>query len=268
MSGMRRLRSARACAARAPDAGTRTGSRPRSPARRRRPVRRRGVPHRRLVERHDHLALRGDLLAHLLALRARREEHRRDRFQHDAVQVLAHLAADLQHVAEALRWRSGRSSRPCARAPRWWRSSCRAGSGRCRPAATPIRAPDASIALSTAALGIAARGRDLQRAHRLAGAAADDVGEGAADIDADVDRGVRSWACEERPPPGWFDAWIARQGCGRAGCQPPAAMTEPRRVPTITRPAVCPTRGSSRRPPRFTSRTRPRLAARWCWPPA
>ena len=35
---------------------------------------------------------------------------------------------------------------------------------------------------------IAARGGNLQRAHRFAGAAADDVGEGAADIDADVDR--------------------------------------------------------------------------------
>ena len=73
--------------------------------------------------------------------------------------------------------------------------------------------------------GIAARGGDLQRAHRLAGATADDVGEGAADIDADIDRRsrvghARAIASE------WFDAWIARQGCGRAGCQPWLAMTE------------------------------------------
>ena len=45
----------------------------------------------------------------------------------------------------------------------------------------------------------------------------------------------------------WFDAWIARQGCGRAGCQPLAAMTETPSVQTDNEAIPCPTRGSSPR---------------------
>ena len=90
---------------------------------------------------------------------------------------------------------------------------------------------------------IAARGGDLQRAHRLAGAAADDVGEGAADIDADIDRVCRAGHARSGPPPGWFRCLDSTAGL--RSCRLPAPGRDdrkPRRVPTITRPA-CARRG-------------------------
>ena len=96
--------------------------------------------------------------------------------------------------------------------------------------------------------GIAARGGDLQRAHRFAGAAADDVGEGAADVDADIDRWCRVGHAGSCPPPGCVRCLDSTAGL--RSCRLPAAGRDDRnarRVPTITRPDQCPTRGSSRR---------------------
>ena len=180
---------------------------------------RRGAPHRVLVQRHDHLALRGDLLARFLALRAGCEEHRRDRLQHDAVQVLAELVADLQDVAEPLA-----GDQPDLRALALQHRI--GGDRRAMQEARDVARGHAEVArqmgdgVQHRLAGIAARGGDLQRAHRLAGAAADDVGEGAADIHADIDRWCRVGHAGAVRLREWFDAWIARQGCGRAGCQP------------------------------------------------
>ena len=150
------------------------------------------TPHRRLVQRDDDLALRGNLLDRLLALRARREEHRRHRLEHDAVQVLAKLVADLKDVLEtntgdqadlralALKHRVGGDRGAM-------QETDDAGGGDTKI----VRQMRYGIQHRLA--GVPARGGDLQRAHRRTGAAADDVGEGAADIDADFDGLSHGW---------------------------------------------------------------------------
>ena len=148
---------------------------------------RRGTPQRLLIEWHDHLALRGHLLGHRPALRAGCQEHRRDRFQHDAVQILAELVADLDRVAKSF---AGDQADLRAFA-----LEHRIGGDRCAvQEARDVACRNAEIACEMAdgaqhgLARIAARGGNLQHAHRFAGAAADDVGEGAADIDANVGR--------------------------------------------------------------------------------
>ncbi len=146
----------------------------------------RGTPHRLFVQRDDHLALCGNLLDCLLALRARRKEHRSHRLQHDPVQILAKLVADLQDVLEphagdqadlrafALKHRIGGDRRAVQEAGDAGRGDAKV-----------VRQMRDGVQHRLA--GIGARGGDLQRAHRLSDDAADDVGEGAADIDTDFD---------------------------------------------------------------------------------
>ena len=76
-----------------------------------------------LVERHQHVALRVDPLAHRKAQAARHQ--RRRQIDVDVVLLEAVLVTDFDDVAEAFSRRAARSWRPCARSPRWWRASCR-----------------------------------------------------------------------------------------------------------------------------------------------
>ena len=162
---------------------------------------RRGMAHRVLVQRHDHFALCGDLLACFFALCAGGKKHRRDRFQHDAVQVLTELIADLQDVAKSLA-----GDQPDLRALAL--QHCIGGDRRAMQEARDVARRHAEVVrqmgdgVQHRLAGIAARGGNLQRPHRFAGAAADDVGEGAADVHADIDRWCRVGHAGSCPPPG------------------------------------------------------------------
>ena len=150
-----------------------------------------GVPHRRFIERHNHLALRGDLLAHFFAPCAWSKEHGRDRFQDDAVQVLAELIADLKDVTKTFAGDEAdlralplehRVGGDCGamQEPRDF------GGG------DPEIAGEVGYRVQHRLAGVATRGRDFQRSHRLADATTHDVGEGATDVDTDIDGRFRA----------------------------------------------------------------------------
>ena len=106
-------------------------------------------------------------------------------FEEQVVDPAPVLPADLDHVLEARRGEETRAARPCAPALRWWRPSCRGRTARrCRP-----RCPNPGAG-APGRCAPARSGRHGKRApSRCAGvrrrADCDDVGEGAADIDAD-----------------------------------------------------------------------------------
>ena len=141
--------------------------------------------HRFLVQRRHLLPLGADAFGNLPAVLPRRQEDRRLRLEDDAVQLPAHLPPDLQHVLEA---GGGEQAEP---GPFAFEHGIGRHGGAVQEAADLLRRdipvlhhePDG---LHHRLVGVAARAHDLGGQHRLAGAAAHQVGEGAADVDADV----------------------------------------------------------------------------------
>ncbi|MCZ7659792.1 MAG: hypothetical protein M5U07_18885 [Xanthobacteraceae bacterium] len=144
-----------------------------------------GVGDRRLIESFEHLAGRADPLRHLMPHASRRQKGRRLGIERELVHLVTHLPPDLQHVAESL---GGDDADLGALA-------LQHGVGRDRGAVHEARdlvgrqAPLRLHALERfehREARIAARGRDLHDPGGRAGPAYDDVGEGAADVDADA----------------------------------------------------------------------------------
>ena len=93
-----------------------------------------------------------------------RQEYRRLRLQHEIVHRVPHLAADLQHVAEPFGRDRARSGRPCARARRWSRPSCRGRSARSLRRHPPFRLHPAER-LEHRDARVAGCRRDLRQPH-------------------------------------------------------------------------------------------------------
>jgi hypothetical protein len=141
---------------------------------------------RALIQRDENIAGRREALAHLLAQRTRCQEHRRLGLEDEVVHFVPHLAADLEHVLEArgrekadlrslgLDHGVGGNRRAVHEADDLVR----------RHAPFPLHVVHRSL---HAGAWIAPCRRDLDETHRPRAVATDDVGEGAADIDADLE---------------------------------------------------------------------------------
>ena len=141
--------------------------------------------HRVLVQRRHLLPLGADAFGNLPAVLPRRQEDRRLRLEDDAVELPAHLPPDLQHVLEA---GGGEQAKP---GPFALEHGVGRHGGAVQEAANlhrrdlPVLRHE-SDRLHHRFVRVPARAHDLGGQHRLAGAPAHQVGEGAADVDADV----------------------------------------------------------------------------------
>ncbi len=146
---------------------------------------RNGVAHRALVQRHQHATLRVDALDDLLAPSARQQEYRGRRAQLRRIHRVADLPADLQHVAEA----GGREQADAGTL--FFQHRVGADRGAVDDARDPMRR-DAALVDDPAQTGddrlarIGGRGGNLEQARGFAVCPGDDVGEGAAGVDADL----------------------------------------------------------------------------------
>ena len=126
-------------------------------------------------------------LRHLLAQRAGREEHRRLGLEDEVVHLVPHLAADLEHVLEAL----GREQADLrALALEHGVGGDRGAVHEADDLVRPTRAIPAACSPShafTPALGLRRVVGILTRRITPLAVATDDVGEGAADVDADLE---------------------------------------------------------------------------------
>ena len=143
------------------------------------------------VELPQHLAGGADALGDLAAEPAGRQERRRFRRQRQVVHLVAHLAADLQHVTEAL---GGDQADAGALALEHCvgrhRRAVHEPGDLLRPQ-IPVRL-HACQRLQHRDAGVLAGARDLHDPGRCAGTAYDHVGERAADIDPDQEVSARA----------------------------------------------------------------------------
>src|SRR5476651_1053613 len=141
---------------------------------------------RAFIERDEYIARGRDALAHLLAQRTRCQEPRRLGLQHEVINRVPHLAADLEHVLES----HGREQADLC--------SLGLDHGVSGDRGAVYEADDLvrrhfPFALHVVHRGldadarIALRRRDLDETRRPLAVASDDVGKGAADVDADLE---------------------------------------------------------------------------------
>ncbi len=177
------------------------------------------------VERGDHRAIRGDALSHLGAARAGGQPAGRLGFQRKVVKLVAHLAADLQRVAKTLGGdKADARTLPLEHGIGRDRRPVREAGDRRRRDAVLVVQPAQRLGGGEAAV---LRGRRQLHGQHAVRAGADDIGEGAADVDADAVAG----GCARHPPLGHVS---------------PSGHRRPVHPRVYDSPAGCPRRSSLR----------------------